>query len=237
MPEKLSAFVEDTPKHRMEDQRQEKINELLTKIEGLLAEGKKKDDPEVVVLSDQLKEWTSSGAKKSAMIERLIGDSLTDEKETVSSGDPKEIFAREPYYDEEDGEYENDEDEIRYNLLELEKRNTAIYDDFMDFHRKNLNNETVDGLRQWFSVYRSGLNEYKADIEDVVVLLPRKRQEYYRKQIMDLESRVNTLLATIEPNNTFYQLRKISQEALQFFMDYKDLHYSCIHEAAGKESQ
>lgn len=232
MSEKLSAFVEDTPKHRMEDQRQEKINELLTKIETLLGAGKKKDDPELVALSDQLKEWTSSGAKKSAMIERLIGDSMTDEKELASSGDPKEIFEREPYGEED----EDDEDEKNHNLLELETRNTDIYDNFMDFHRDYINDETVDGMMQWFRRYRDGLSEYKADIEDTIVLLSKKRQEYYKKQIIDLESRVNTLLATREPNSTFYQLRKISQEALQFFMDYKNLHYSCIHEAAGKES-
>ncbi len=76
MPEKLSAYTEDTPSHRMEDTRQEEINRLLkeretlvSELQELLSSDEVKEHPDVLAINKRLLELTDSRAAKNFAVE------------------------------------------------------------------------------------------------------------------------------------------------------------------------
>lgn len=86
MSEKLSAFVEENRNNSLEDSRQNETNSLLDQREALIADGKSKDDPEVLALSQRLMEMTEpAAAKRYAELESLLS-SIPEKVENLSEG-------------------------------------------------------------------------------------------------------------------------------------------------------
>ncbi|MFA6252813.1 MAG: hypothetical protein WCV69_00895 [Patescibacteria group bacterium] len=89
MTEKLSGFVEDTPRHRVEDARQEEINKLYDERQKLIAQGVADDDKRILILSQRLTELTAPGAaQKFRELESILASPFNDGGETESIAAP-----------------------------------------------------------------------------------------------------------------------------------------------------
>lgn len=96
MPEKLSGFAEDNLQNRIEDSRQQEINDLLTQRQEFIASGIAKDDESVKALNQRLLELTSpEGVDKFGTVEDLVEKSAmvydrkevsTDQENNLSEG-------------------------------------------------------------------------------------------------------------------------------------------------------
>ncbi len=131
MTEKLSGFVEDTPRHRAEDARQDEINKLYDERQGLIAQGVAEDDKRILALSRRLTELTAPGAAaKFQEVENLINSpreatSVTDPSSTDDTDKLVDRALRE--VDDPEAEQKKPSPEVLKFLDDKQQEIGAIY--------------------------------------------------------------------------------------------------------------
>lgn len=256
MSEQLSAYTENTPQHIVEDTRQELISRLLDERQKVVTElrikllgdkvlGAKElakieeeiqKDPNVLVINERLLELTGPRAAgkfaagiKSQVENLLLGatdihnveDFLEDvqHEQRIQKNGPQEIFRRE----EVDGGI--------HSFGDMNLRNQTIKDDFFS---QSFTHD-IEGMIEWFGAFQYCVAEYKHDIAQCQHKLSGERSAYYSQKMLELDTKIQDLLAQKDLESTYNQLYGRSVKARLLLVDYQALHHSCVQEALASE--
>jgi hypothetical protein len=231
----------DSPHRKLAEARNEEINRLLGERQALLDQGKKTEDPGILSINNRLMELTGSRAASNFAKEKEDKSNQVERESSEASKADKvnEILDHvQSWQDDLDREFPSVDQTAGVEatdvlpLVEMERRNELLWQGFVtkDFA------PSIEGMADKFKFIRDTIEEYKYDIKLCRRSLSKKRQEYYHRQIEDLDDRINHYLSTREANSSYDKLLSISKIIFPFFEDYKHLHYSCVHEASKKAS-
>ncbi|MFA5126387.1 MAG: hypothetical protein WC465_00080 [Patescibacteria group bacterium] len=111
-----------------------------------------------------------------------------------------------------------------------DQRNQEIWDKQL----KKFSDDSSGSISTWFMSLGDSIREYKEDIEKLIVVFGKTKQDYYRGQVADLDRALKELLDQRKPDSSLAVLKRVKNESLELFREYMALHYSCGNDATKK---